>query len=295
MWLNHVTIKAPQNGTAYHSSSPSTANIGTTDMSTGVVTGQVVAGELFTPTAGRFLLLVVEGAATSGSNTSVPTAPPSGWSNGVQSVDTTGLYAFYKASAAGADAVTLLHNGSNFAFVFDWYEFPAGTTWVDGVGGLASNGGTGQTLTGLTGTNFVCFAAGHLNSNKDEYAISFTPGTLAASASAIRDSVNEIDGYEYGLAYIDEFTGSTAVATITDSNTFDTQGIENITFALLLGEGDDDGGDDGGGDDGGGDDGGGEPADPSATGIYVRLNDSWVPGTIYVRSDGAWLPTSPVV
>src|SRR4051812_44300088 len=103
-WVNHVAIAAPRNATTTHN--------GITPSS-----GTVVAGTAFTPTAGRLLICLCEGAVTS--------TTPAGWTlpTGGSAINSTGLYVWYK-TAAGSDTVSTTHNASNYPAVFDFYEYP---------------------------------------------------------------------------------------------------------------------------------------------------------------------------
>lgn len=182
LWLNHVAIAAPRNGTTTHTVDPSG--------------GSVVVGTSFTPTAGRLLVCVVEGSVTS--------TTPSGWTlpSGGSAINNTGLYVFTK-TAAGADTVTSTHNGSNYAVVFHFFEFAAGSTFVGSQSATGVNGtsGTGPSLTGLTGTNllFGVYAAGVASGSGA--AVSWSAGvelidTQVASAAT--------DGYSYSLTYLED-------------------------------------------------------------------------------------------
>jgi hypothetical protein len=97
---------------------------------------------------------VFEGAVTA--------TTPASWTlptNG-DAVNNSGLYVWYRASAAGSDSITTTHNGSGYPCVFDFYEFSAGTTFVGVVRDTAASiTGVNPNLTGLTGTTNIVMAA----------------------------------------------------------------------------------------------------------------------------------------
>ena len=190
-WVNHAAVAGARNGTADH----------TVD-ATGTG-GTVVDGAGFTPTAGRFLLCVVEGAVTS--------TTPTGWilpTNG-SAVSATGLYVFYRVSASGtsADQIATTHNGSNFPAMFDFYEFPASSSFVASVSATGvGNGGAGPNLTGLTGTNWIAGAIGSATSG----GISTTTWSAGTEEVDVSIATAATDGYTYSLAYSDDDVSSSA-------------------------------------------------------------------------------------
>lgn len=196
--LNHVTIAAPRNGTATHTVTPSS--------------GSVVAGSLFTPTAGRFLVCVVEGAVTS--------TTPSGWTlpSGGSAINYTGLYVWYR-TAAGSDSFTTTHNGSNYPVVFDFYEFPSSTSWVNSVAatGVDPGGGAGPTLSGLTGTNQVYAIGGQSapSSFPGPWTSTWSVGTEIVDASV---AYSGNDGYTYGVSEFADYAGSSVSSAWTTAN-----------------------------------------------------------------------------
>lgn len=218
-WLNHAAIAAPRNGTTSHTAvTPST--------------GTVVAGSAFTPTAGRFLACFCGGAVTSGSNTSVPTAAPTGWTGPTnnQAVNNGGLYFWYK-TAAGSDTVTALHNGSNYPAVFDFYEFPAGTTFNKAVAatGVALNG-AGPTLSAIGSQPNWLAAVAHQATSNVAGSIGWSAGTELVDTSV---GFATTDGYIYGLSALDSSAltswASTATVATSSGNT-----IERLVVALSV-------------------------------------------------------------
>ena len=183
-WLNHVTIAGPRNGTTTHTVTPSA--------------GTVVAGSAFTPTAGRMLVCVAEGAVTS--------TTPTGFTLGGSAVNNSGLYVRYDLSAAGGDTITTTHNASNYPVVFDWYEFPASTTWSGAVSatGVSTTGGAGPTLSSLTGTNQIYAAVGQATPSIT-HTITWSAGTDIADTSVAFSST---DGYTYSCAELVDSTAS---------------------------------------------------------------------------------------
>ena len=214
-FVNHAAIEGPRNGGTDHTVDPST--------------GTVKAGSTFSPTAGRLLVAVCQGAVTF--------TTPSGWTlpaNG-SAVNNAGLYVFYK-TAAGSDTLTTTQNGSNYPIVVDFYEFVADSTFVASASETAVNdqGGAGPTLSGLTGTNWVAGAASQPNtSTTNTYAWSWDAGTEGCDASVLQAGAPETNGYQYGLTYIeDDAAGSQAFAA-TSSDTSHTS-VERLVFAVQI-------------------------------------------------------------
>lgn len=209
-WLNHATIAAPKNGTSTHTVGPD---------GTG---GTVVAGSAFTPTAGRLLVVFVEGAVTS--------TTPSGWTlptNG-SAINNSALYVWHR-TAAGSDTLTTTHNASDYAAVFDFYEFALGSTFV-GVAStinVSASGGAGPTLSGLTGTNWTAGVMGQANANVGTDSITWDLGTEAADVSVAQ---NVTDGYNYGLTYTDDDTATSAAYAATCSDTGNS--VERLVVAV---------------------------------------------------------------
>lgn len=192
-FLNHVAIAAPRNGTATHTVTPSS--------------GTVVAGSLFTPTAGRLLVVVVEGAVTS--------TTPAGWTlpPGGSAINNTGLYVWYR-TAAGSDSLATTHNGSDYPVVFDFYEYPSTATWVGVVSATAVNpgGGAGPTLSGLSGTNQVYAVGGQAATASfvGPWAGSWSAGTETTDTSAAYATT---DGYTFGVTeFVDDASSSESAA-----------------------------------------------------------------------------------
>lgn len=208
-WLNQVTIAAPSNGTTTHAVNPAS--------------GTAVAGSLFTPTAGRFLLLVVEGSVTS--------TTPSGWTlptNG-SAINNTGLYVWYKASASGGDTISTTHNSSNYPVAFSFFEFPAGTTFVKaatatGTGLSAAN----PTISALTGTNTVMGAAGVAVFGGSNSATWNSPNVEAVDTFATTGPT----GYWSGVSYQDSYVSATYAPTPTISIGSGGSNSERLTFAV---------------------------------------------------------------
>jgi hypothetical protein len=201
-WLNHVAIAGPRNGTTTHTVTPSA--------------GTVASGTLFTPTAGRFLLCLVEGGVTSTTPTSW-TLPAGG-----SAVNNSGLYAWYRASAAGSDSITTTHNASNYPVVFDFYEFPSGSTFsgVASATAVSNAGGAGPTLTGLTGTNWICGVIGQANGDAaNTYTTTWNAGTEITDTSVVLATT---DGYNFSTTALDSsantsqsFAATTAYSAVT--------------------------------------------------------------------------------
>lgn len=214
-WLNHVAIKTPQNGTSTHTVDPSSGTVG--------------AGSLFTPTAGRLLVVVAEGSVTS--------TTPSTWTlpSGGSAVNNTGLYVWYLASAVGGDTFTTTHNSSNYAVVFDIYEFAAGAAFDLSVAatGVSPLSGAGPTLSGLTDTKHLSAAAGLciLDTSQSEL-ISWSDGVEAADVCALK--VGAIEGYSYGLAYLTDSVLSSWSSAAGFTGGSAAPDVERLVFSLDL-------------------------------------------------------------
>lgn len=224
--MNHVVIAAPGNGTATHTVNPN---------GTG---GTVVAGTAFTPTAGRLLLCVAEGAVTStGTSGGGGSTAPSGWSGGAatsgyNAVNYSGLYLWYK-TAAGSDSVTAYHNGSNYAVAFEFIEYSAGSTVLGSASavGVSASGGAGPSLTGLTGTYDAYAAIGQtVSSASGSYSVSWSAGTKILDTFKLNAS--SIDGYLLSTANIQNRTGASWSSTATSTYTVTT--AERLVWAIRV-------------------------------------------------------------
>jgi len=208
-FINHVAIAGPRNGTTTHTVDPNG--------------GTVAAGTNFTPTAGRFLVVVVEGPVTS--------TTPTGWTLEASAVNATGLYAWSRV-AAGADTFTTTHNAANYVVMFHWFEFAAGSTWVgDVTNNAVAAANANPNLTGLTGTNVVMAAKASVDAANDAIAIS---GAWSASTIEILDyhdqDIGTTDGYWLGIGYQTGYTSASYQPTCTVTGTGTP--CETITFAV---------------------------------------------------------------
>lgn len=205
-FLNHVAIAAPRNGTITHSVTPSS--------------GTVVAGTLFTPTAGRLLV-----ALTSGS---VSSTIPANWTlptNGL-ALGNSGLYVWVK-TAVGSDTLSTDHNGANYPVVFDFYEFPAGTVFLGAESGAGvANGSPGPTLVNLN--NPPVWIAGAASQGVSSSGITAT-WTWDAGTEATDTFISAGDGYSYSLTYLagSALTSKQFTATSTYNST-----SEQLVFAV---------------------------------------------------------------
>lgn len=124
-WLNRTAGTAPRNGTSSHALTfPATTN-------------------------GSLLVAVVSGPVTS-------TATTPGWTKRLAPVLGCEVAVLTHTATAGEAAVQFTHNGSDYPVNYVIYEFPAGTSWVDGA--EEANGNLPD-LTGLPGTPVWVFAA----------------------------------------------------------------------------------------------------------------------------------------
>jgi len=102
------------------------------------------------PAASSGSLLV---AVVSGSVTSTATTP--GWTKQLNPADYCEVAVFTYTAGGGETSLQVSCNGSNYPLNYVIYEFPAGTTWVSGVG---QSNGSAPDLTGLPGTPVTVFA-----------------------------------------------------------------------------------------------------------------------------------------
>lgn len=215
LWLNHVTIAAPKNGSTTHTVDPSSAT-------------NAVGGTPFTPTAGRFLLCIVSGAVTS--------TTPSGWTlptNG-SAINNVGTYVFYRASAAGGDTITTTHNGSDYSVAFDIYEYTAGTSFVAAASNVTqSTTSANPNLTGLTGTNTV-FGVKSGFDNVSDATITATWNSPNVEATDLDIQPNVTDGILLFVCYQDSYTSASYQPTGTATGGFGFGNDNGITFAIAL-------------------------------------------------------------
>jgi hypothetical protein len=211
-YLNHVAIAAPRNGTTSHTVTPSS--------------GAVVAGTLFTPTAGNLLLCFAEGAVSS--------STPSGWTlpSGAPALGNTGFYVWYR-TAAGSDTITSTHNGSNYPVVFHFIEFAAGSTFVQAANatGTSPSGAPGPELTGLTGAPWVAAGLGQGHATTSTYSVTWAAGAELADTTQGWSS-GQTDGYVYSLTYAADYGPSAWSAAAT--STLVTHSCERLVVAVVV-------------------------------------------------------------
>jgi hypothetical protein len=149
-------------------------------------------------------------------------------------LNNTGLYVWYK-TAAGSDTLSATHGGSNQPYVFDFYEFPAGSTWNKSVSqaSVSASGGAGPTLSSITGApNWLAAAVGNLRWNGTSSTISWSAGTELVDTQVLQ-SPN--DGYDYGLTALDSSVLTSWSAAATISSVTDT--VERLVIAVNVASG----------------------------------------------------------
>lgn len=216
-WINHVAIATPRNGTTTHTVSPNS--------------GTVSSGTLFSPTAGNLLVCLAEGGVTS--------TTPAGWTlpTGGSAVNSSGLYLWW-ITAAGGDTFTTTHNGSNYPVVFDFYEFPAGSTFVKAAAAtaVANTSSAGPTISSLTGTNLICGSLGHnIPTGATGPSVVWGSGTELLDVNTLFSTT---DGYLYSLAYLEDsvLTSTSMSTTVTVSGGTATTN-ERLIFAVNVAAG----------------------------------------------------------
>jgi hypothetical protein len=209
-WLNHVAIKG--------SADDANPRVGVNP-----ATGTVATGTQFSPTAGRLLVCVVEGSVTS--------TTPTGWTLGASAINNTGLYVWWRV-AAGGDTITTTHNGTNYAVMFDFYEFAAGSTFAGAVGatGVSYNAGAGPLLSGLGATVQVYGVAGQGVPSAGPYAGSWSNGVELVDVSIVLNIDWGTPGYTYGITELVDYTGPSSSSNWTSTNSGVT--VERLQFAV---------------------------------------------------------------
>jgi hypothetical protein len=179
-WINRSVVQAPRNGTSSHTIAFTAA------------------------TAGNLLVLVLEGAVTH--------TVPTGWTRRNQALNATELSVYTKTATAGESSFSTTHNGADYPVAAVVYEFPAGSSWVNGVSNAAvGQTGNNPTLSGLTGTNLL-------------FAVVDTPNPVGGTApggctwSGVTGLVEDVDiaaapsastdGYAVSLAYVEDSTAT---------------------------------------------------------------------------------------
>jgi len=228
-WLNRVVILLPRNATAQHLANPA---------SLAVSGGTVIAGALFTPTAGRFLVTHFIGAVTAtGVSGGGGSSAPSGWTapTNASSVNNIGNYVWTK-TAAGGDTLTMYHNGSDYAVLVEIFEYPAGTTFVK-----AANLSTGlfNAATPLTATivphTLLMTSQGWADGNPTATAtavILYSGTPTPVSLAFYQLNKNVTDGVGYVSAYADN-TAATSWSPVVNIEQYDGSATkETVTYAL---------------------------------------------------------------
>lgn len=185
--------------------------------------------------SGAFLLAVVGGGVTSGGNTAGST-PPTGWTTRLNPVAASGLYLWTKTASAGEASFSILHNASNYPVFASVFEFPAGTTWVNGVSQSAvAQAGAWSALTGIATANQIL---SFLNAS-----IGAATGTGNSTVWGNETELDDLDtpysspsGNYFTDAYVDSpgvssFTPTTTITTVSGALSSNT---ERISCGLLV-------------------------------------------------------------
>jgi hypothetical protein len=179
----------------------------------------------FTPTDGRFLVVVVDGPVTHGW--------PGGWTERLSPVNTSEL-SVATATASSTTSVVITHNSGNKPIAFAAYEFPAGTTWVTGGSSAdTSPSGACPDLTGLPGTAVSVFSAISIAVPSTASAISAAWTAPATEDADFFAAFSGTDGAWLSVAYEDGVTSTTkSGATLTTTVTGTANNAERVSFAL---------------------------------------------------------------
>lgn len=199
-WINRTLVSATRNGTTSHTIS-------------------------FTPaTSGNLLVAVMEGSVTS--------STPTGWTlpTGGSSVNSTGIYVWYKTATSGESSFSTTHNGSNYPVGCVVYEFAVGSTFVQAA---STTNNTSPTLSGLTGTNLLMSAIGVAAPGTAVASYSWTapsPGIIEDAYSAADGSPT--DGYSMSVAYVQGSTATSFAPQVTPNGSAATK--EWLSFAIQV-------------------------------------------------------------
>jgi hypothetical protein len=192
----------------------------------------------FTSTAGNLLVFVVAGAVTHTN---------AGWNERLSPVSGAELSVFTKTSA-GESSFTDTVNGSNYPVVWAVWEFPAGSTWVNGISGIPAAGTSGasrawgSTLTGLPGTAVTVIAAA-ASANVGGGSVTFT-GTWSAPYTSVVNltaPASGTDGVGMAVGTTTGYTSTTTQPTWTPTWSAGLSGwasdIQQVLFAINEGGG----------------------------------------------------------
>lgn len=212
-WVNRAVYQLPRIAATTHTVDPTSST-------------NLVSGVAFTPTAGRLLVVIIEGAVTS--------TTPAGWTLpplGSQ-INATGLYVWYRTAVSGSNAFTTTHNAANYPVVVAIYEFPVGSTFVKSNNGQPSATGAQPILDTLTGTNLVMSvkAIGLGGGSSTEYIWSGGGNPLEDWDLTQPNLVT--DGYSASLGYSENYAGSTWQPTATAGVA---GSFEALSFAIKVG------------------------------------------------------------
>jgi hypothetical protein len=209
LWVNHVAIAMPREGDTVHDVNPASS-------------GTAVTGSYFTPTAGRFLVLIVEGAVTS--------TTPGGWTVEASAVNNTGLYAWSR-TAAGSDTISTTHNASNYPAMFHWYEYASGSTWFGDVSSTTVTvSSVNPSLGSITGNPTVFGVKVHAKPNANATSCSWDGSNIEIVDTNVVFS--STDGYEFFQCYQDSYGSASYAPTGTGSGTFGGGNWEALTWAV---------------------------------------------------------------
>lgn len=209
LWTNRGVWQMPRNATTTHTIDPTSAT-------------NLVSGAAFTPTTGRFLLAVVEGAVTS--------TTPTGWTlpaNG-SAVNLTGLYIWTRTAEAGSNSFSTTHNGSNYPMVVAIYEFATGTTFAAAATATGRTyNGANPTLSGVTVGQMVMAAKAKATITAAE-SYTWSAGTTEdVDVFALNSGT---DGYLFTIGYAENYQSTSYAPTAT--STVASGSYEALTWAL---------------------------------------------------------------
>jgi hypothetical protein len=165
----------------------------------------------FTPTANTLLVFICSGSVTHDAT---------GWTQQLAPVQFAELAVFTK-TAAGGDNIVVTHNASNYPMDWMIFEFPEGSTYLDGA--EEATGGTGDsrtwpTLSGLTSNAKTIIAAVCRSSSLATGTASIA--SWAITTNELRDLLTlqlltSTDGVYAGYAYEEDVTATSVTPTAT--------------------------------------------------------------------------------
>lgn len=178
-------------------------------------------------TAGNELVVVIGGAVTF--------TTPSGWTLRQSAINNCGLYVFTKTASSSESSFDTTHNSTNYAIRGVVYEFPSGTSYINGANNSSQTATTSTpVVSSLTGT-YTTFSARTWDMTHSNSTASCAWTLPSVEDYDVYQAYTGQDGVALTIAYDDDQTGTslTPSSVITASNSGATTG-EGVAFALTV-------------------------------------------------------------